>query len=306
MLSESNEEEVLKAWEGLGYYNRARQLQAAARMIVDRYGGKVPKDAMAVRALPGVGRYMAGAILSFAFDLPEPIIEANSQRVLSRLLAWQGDLRARASQVWLWDVAGQLVPLRGAGTFNQALMDLGALVCTSRTPNCMVCPLAARCEARRLGLENVLPVSSPKPAPIKAVEACALVMSEGAVLLVQRKDGGLWSRFWEFPTVNLEGADPAGRSFDQPVDLAEGIQRLTGIRAQVGPEIHSLTYAVTKFRVHLRVHLATAVSGKLKPGPGLADVRFTPLIALGEFPLGSATRKLVTWIRQDANRCIGF
>ena len=179
------------------------------------------------------------------------------------------------SQLWLWELAGRLVPSQGAGKFNQALMDLGALICTPRTPSCLICPLAACCEARRLGVQDVLPVLSPKPPPLAVVEACALVVRKGAVLVVQREEGGLWSKFWEFPTVNIEGADPAGRSFGSPVDLAEGIERLTGIRARVGPEVRSLTYAVTKHRVSLRVHLAEAVSGKLKPGPGLSDARFT-------------------------------
>ena len=118
--------DVLRAWEGLGYYRRARQLQAAARTIVDRHAGEMPRELDAVRALPGVGRYVAGAILSFAFDLPAPIVEANSQRVLARLLAWRGDLKTFASQTRLWAAAERLVPPRGAGKFNQVLMDLGA------------------------------------------------------------------------------------------------------------------------------------------------------------------------------------
>jgi A/G-specific adenine glycosylase len=305
-LAAADEADVLRAWEGLGYYRRARQLQAAARMIVELHQGTVPREPEAVRALPGVGRYMAGAILSFAFDLPEPIVEANSQRVLARLLAWRDDLKSRLSQLWLWEVAGRLVPLQGAGRFNQALMDLGALICTPRTPSCLICPLAASCEARRFGLQDVLPVLSPKPPPLAVVEACALVVKNGAVLVVQREEGGLWSKFWEFPTVNIEGADPAGRSFGSSVDLVEGIERLTGIRARVGPEVRSLTYTVTKHRVSLRVHLAEAVSGKLKPGPGLRDARFTPPAGLGELPLGSAARRLATWIGQDGGRLLGI
>ncbi len=141
-LASADEVEVLKAWEGLGYYRRARQLQAAARTIVDRHAGQMPRELEAMRALPGVGRYVAGAILSFAFDLPTPIVEANSQRVLARLLAWRGDLKTSASQSRLWTAAERLVPLREAGKFNQALMDLGALVCTPRSPACLLCPLA--------------------------------------------------------------------------------------------------------------------------------------------------------------------
>src|SRR4051794_31592807 len=146
-LAEADEAEVLKVWEGLGYYRRARQLHAAARAIVDAHGGAFPDDPEAIRALPGVGRYIAGAILSFAFDRPAPIVEANTQRVLARWLAWRQDLKASASQARLWRAAERLVPATGAGRFNHAFMELGALVCTPRTPLCLVCPVVAECRA---------------------------------------------------------------------------------------------------------------------------------------------------------------
>ena len=204
------EADVLKAWEGLGYYRRARQLQAAAQQIVREHGGAIPDDPVAVRALPGVGRYIAGAVLSFAFDRPEPIVEANSQRVLARLLALPGDLKNAMTQKRIWRAAERLVPARGPGIFNQALMELGALVCTPRQPGCLICPLSALCEARRLGLQDRLPVTTPRPAPLAVTEACAILVRDGQILIVQRGEGGLWERFWEFPTIHLEGANPAG------------------------------------------------------------------------------------------------
>ncbi len=207
-LAEADEADVLKAWEGLGYYRRARQLQAAARMIVERHAGVMPRDRDLVRELPGVGRYIAGAILSFAFDLPEPIVEANSQRVLARLLAWQEDLKTSSSQARLWKAAERLVPAHDAGAFNQALMDLGALICTPRSPSCLLCPVATSCLARRQGLQDHLPVVTAKPPPLAVAEACALVVREGRLLFVRREAKGLWAGFWEFPTIHLAGADP--------------------------------------------------------------------------------------------------
>jgi len=304
-LASADEADVLKAWEGLGYYRRARHLQAAARTIVDRHAGQMPRELDAVRALPGVGRYVAGAILSFAFDLPAPIVEANSQRVLARLLAWRGDLKTSASQTRLWTAAERLVPPREASKFNQALMDLGALVCTPRSPGCLLCPLASLCAARRLGIQDSVPVVTPRPRPLAVTEACAVVVREGTVLVVQRSDGGLWSRFWEFPTINLEGADPAGRSCGASVSLSEGVERLTGIRVRVGPEIKTLTYAVTRHRVVLRVHLAQARSGSLQPGPGLVDARWVATAELAELPLGSAARRLAAWIHQHFQELSG-
>jgi A/G-specific adenine glycosylase len=304
-LANAEETHVLKAWEGLGYYRRARQLQAAARMIVDRHAGQMPREQEAVRALPGVGRYIAGAILSFAFDLPAPIVEANSQRVLARLLAWRGDLKTSASQTRLWAAAERLVPPREAGKFNQALMDLGALVCTPRSPACLLCPLGALCAARRLGIQDSVPHATPRPRPLTVTEACAVVVREGTVLVVQRADAGLWANFWEFPTINLEGADPAGRSFAAPVSLSEGVHRLTGIRVRLGPEIKTLTYAVTKHRVELRVHLGQAGSGSLQPGPGLTDARWVATADLERLPLGSPARRLATWIHRHFQELSG-
>ena len=300
-LAAADESDVLKSWEGLGYYRRARQLHAAARMIVDEYGGTIPADPTAVRALPGVGRYIAGAILSFAFDRPEPIVEANSQRVLARLLAIEENLKAASTQERIWQAAARLVPAVGAGTFNQALMELGALVCTPREPRCLVCPLSAICAARRLGRQDALPVMTPKPSPLSVTEACAIVISEGKILIVQRGRGGLWEQFWEFPTVHLEGVDPAGRAFDGTVDLAEGVRRLTGIAIESGPPVKALIYSVTNHRVKLSAHLAEAPAGILKPGPGLVDARWVEPARLGQYTFSSANRRLIAWINQESS-----
>jgi A/G-specific adenine glycosylase len=294
-LAEADEADVLKAWEGLGYYRRARQLQAAARQIVGTHEGLIPDDAAAVRALPGVGPYIAGAVLSFAFDRPEPIVEANSQRVLARLLALRDDLKSMAARRRIWEAAGRLVPPRRAGDFNQALMDLGAMVCTPRQPGCLVCPLATACRARRLGIQDVLPRTTPKPPPIPVREACAVVHRGGRILIVRRGLGRLWEQFWEFPTIHVAGPDPAGRSFGEPVDLAEGVHRLTGVSADVGPPETTIRYGVTNYRVALEVCRGEARprSAGLRPGPGLIDARWAEPGQLGEFTFSSAGRRLI-------------
>jgi A/G-specific adenine glycosylase len=163
--------EVLKAWEGLGYYRRARQLHATARASVCNHGGTIPQDPAAVRALPGVGRYIAGAILSFAFDQPEPIVEANSQRVLARLLALRQNLKTAPARERLWQAAERLVPAANAGVFNQALMELGALVCTPREPACLFCPVASFCEFPTIHKEGVDPAGRSLRAADDTVEA---------------------------------------------------------------------------------------------------------------------------------------
>ena len=298
-LAEADEQEVLKAWEGLGYYRRARQLQAAARQVVREHGGTIPDDPDGVRALPGVGPYIAGAVLSFAFDRPEPIVEANSQRVLARLIALREDVKSSTARRRIWQAAGRLVPPRGAGDFNQALMDLGALVCTPRQPSCLFCPVAAHCEARRLGLQDVIPRTTPKPPPTAVSEACAVVGRVGRILIVQRGRGGLWEQFWEFPTIHVAGPDPAGRSFDGPVDLAEGVRRLTGITAAIGPPSATIRYGVTNYRVTMEVSRGEARSGNLRAGPGLIDARWVEPERLGDFTFSSAGRRLIARIQRE-------
>ena len=275
-LAEADEGEVLKAWEGLGYYRRARQLHAAARMIVEEYGGVMPRDQARVRALPGSVDTWPGRSSPSPSTSPSRSSRRTSSAVLARLLAWPEELKAAATQARLWQAAERLVPPRGAGTFNQALMDLGAVVCTPRSPSCLLCPLSACCKARKLGLQDTLPVVAAKPPPLAVSEACGLIIREDRLLVVRRKAEGLWAGFWEFPTINLEGADPAGRSFGSPVSLAEGIERLTGIRARIGPEVKRLNYSVTKHRVELRVHLGEGLSADPRPGPGLSDARVGP------------------------------
>ncbi|WP_406695073.1 A/G-specific adenine glycosylase [Singulisphaera sp. Ch08] len=295
-LAVADEAEVLKAWEGLGYYRRARQLHAAARAVVTEHGGTFPTTPDTIRALPGVGRYIAGAILSFAFDQPAPIVEANTQRVLSRWLAWREDLKSSRSQARLWEAAERLVPSQGAGVFNQAFMELGALLCTPRSPSCLVCPVAAECGARILGIQDLVPTTTPKSPPLEVAEACGLVVRDGRVLIVQRGPGRLWEHFWEFPTIHLNGVDPAGRSFADPVDLAEGIRRFTGARVRVGPVVQTVRYSVTKHRVKLDAYAATGLSEELNPGPGLVRAVWEVPEKLAAYTFGAASRRLVSWM----------
>lgn len=294
-LAAADETDVLKAWEGLGYYRRARQLHSAARAIADEHRGVFPDDPEAIRALPGVGRYIAGAILSFAFDKPAPIVEANTQRVLARWLAWREDVRSSRSQARIWAAAERVVPGQGAGTFNQAFMELGAQVCTPRAPSCLICPVAPDCLARAEGIQDRLPVLSPKAPPLAVEEACALVVREGKLLIVQRGSGRLWEHFWEFPTIHVAGADPAGRGFETPVDLREGVRRLSGVGVRVGRLVHTVRFSVTNHRVHLDAFRAEGRSEALTPGPGMANALWAAPADLASYPFGAAGRRLSAW-----------
>ncbi|CAN5602554.1 A/G-specific adenine glycosylase [soil metagenome] len=298
-LAEADEADVLRAWEGLGYYRRARQLQAAAQAIVRNHGGEVPADLPSLQALPGVGRYIAGAIRSFAFNRQAPIVEANTQRVLARWLAWDRDLKAPASQSRLWRAAERLVPAENAGSFNQAFMELGATVCTPRRPLCLACPVTEDCQARRQGRQDELPVRSARVTASEVSEACALVVKGDELLIGRRGQARLWEGFWEFPTIHVSGADPAGRSTGAGIDLAEGVLLLSGIVARIGPEVHGLRFGVTRYRITLKAHAAAFESGEPKAGPGLTELAWVSPEGLSDYPLGAASRRLARWAARN-------
>ncbi len=200
-LAAAELDQVLSLWSGLGYYRRARVLHLAAREVTERCSGVFPRDAEGLRALPGVGAYTAGAIASIAFDRREPLVDGNVARVLARLEGIEDDIRSAAGAKRLWAAAARLVPDARPGRFNQALMELGATVCTPRAPRCGQCPVDGACAARAAGREEELPVIAPRrDAP--AVPMVAAVVSAGRrVLLARRAEGGLFGGLWEPPMV---------------------------------------------------------------------------------------------------------
>ncbi|MCM3630530.1 A/G-specific adenine glycosylase [Paenibacillus glycanilyticus] len=202
-LAEAPEPEVLKCWEGLGYYSRARNLQAGAREVVERYGGVVPDDKTAVSGLKGVGPYTTGAIMSIAFNRPEPAVDGNVMRVLSRYFCLEDDIAKPATRVNIEKLAGSLIPEGAAGDFNQALMELGALVCTPKSPSCLPCPVMEHCAARLAGREAELPIKTkakpPRPEKRAAVIVAGTGVHEGKILIRQRPETGLLAQMWELP-----------------------------------------------------------------------------------------------------------
>ncbi len=267
-LANASEADVLKAWEGLGYYRRARQLQAAARAIVESHSGNVPSDPVELQNLPGVGRYIAGAILSIAFNRPEPILEANTERVLTRLIAWRSEIKETRSQQRLWEVAARLVPKTDPGQFNQAMMDFGATLCVPKEPRCLQCPISSDCQARGKNLQDILPIKAVKQAPLEVKEACIVLKREdGRLLLHRRGEGGLWSGFYEFPTLHLEGPDPAGRGTPSGTSIVGRFETLCQAEVELGAVIATIKYTVTKHRVTLKAY-GGLFRGPLRNGSG--------------------------------------
>jgi A/G-specific adenine glycosylase len=286
-LAAADEDEVLRLWEGLGYYRRARQLHKAARIIVAEHGGTFPTDPEIVRRLPGIGRYTAGAILSIAFDARVPILEANTLRLFSRLLAYNGDSQASAGQQLLWAMAETVLPRRGSGRMNQSLMELGSEVCTARAPRCRQCPVAALCRANQQGRQFDIPRPKVKRAVEVVRQAVVIVRRRGRVLLLRWPAGGRFGRLWDFPRFPLDSVRPA----DVRRELAENVLALTGV--VVAPErlVKTLTHGVTRFRITLECYEAKFLSNG-KSAATTLETRWLRPRELEKCPLSSTGRKL--------------
>lgn len=207
-LARAEEEEVLKYWEGLGYYSRARNLHQAVKEVQATYGGEVPKDPKTIAKLKGVGAYTAGAILSIAYNLPEPAVDGNVLRVLSRLLAIEQYVDSVKVRRLFEAIARRLIPEGRAGDFNQALMELGALVCTPKRPGCLTCPVLEVCRGFQEGKQEALPLKNRKKS-VKTVSLVAgVVMHDDQVLIRRRPDSGLLAKLYEFPTVEWKEEGP--------------------------------------------------------------------------------------------------
>ncbi len=284
-LARASEQEVLRYWEGLGYYRRARQLHAAARQVVEHHGGQFPTLIEAVRELPGIGRYTAGAILSIALDQRHPIVEANTVRLLSRLLAYPGDPRSAAGQARLWSFAQALLPRRRVGDFNQALMEVGSVICLPRQPACDICPVAALCPTRRQGLQAEIPRPKPKSAAVPLIEAAVVVArDDGRVLLRRCRKGERWEGLWDFPRFSF--AQPEGPQVD--AQLRQGVASLTGLEVAMERPLTTIRHGVTRFRITLHCHLAVCTA----PSRLRSQQKWVAPQDLGSYPLSVTGRKI--------------
>lgn len=288
-LAQAEEQQVLRLWEGLGYYRRARQLHQAARVIVQQHDSQFPCDPAAVQDLPGIGRYTAGAILSIAFDQRRPILEANTIRLFSRLLAYSGDVASSAGQKVLWAAAESVLPQRQVGAFNQALMELGSEVCTPRAPRCDKCPVALLCHANREGLQSQIPGAKRKPQFEAVHEVAALVRRNGRVLLIQWPEGRRWAGLWDFPRFKIDDERPA----QIHRQLVEEVRELTGVTVRPGAHLKTLRHGVTRFRITLDCYEAEYVSRERRRANLLAGRWLRPA-ELEEYPLSSTGRKLAS------------
>jgi A/G-specific adenine glycosylase len=284
-LAAASQQEVLSAWEGLGYYSRARSLHQAARELVAQPGGKIPPDPAALRALPGIGRYTAAAVASIAFGRDEAALDGNIRRVLARVFDVEEPARSPAGERRLWKLAEEHLPIGRAGEYNQALMDLGALVCTPRRPDCPSCPLTSICQARALGIQEQRPVAVPRRQSPHYIVTAAVIQRNGSVLLARRPAQGLLGGLWEFPGGKVDDGESL------PDCLRREILEELGVEVSVGRQLGTYRHAYTHFRVTLHAFYCTLVKGEPRPIQ-VDDVRWVAPEELTDYPMGKIDRQI--------------
>lgn len=293
-LAKAPLDEVLHAWQGLGYYRRARMLHAAAQKLVEMGFEQIPNQPEILEQLPGLGRYTRNAILSQGFDRALPILEANTYRLFSRLFGLLDDPRSRKAEAWLWEAVATLVPTDRPGDFNQALMELGSLVCTPRQPSCLLCPLQLLCKAYFTGRQEEIPRVAPKapPTPVQEV-AIALANPAGEYLLLKRKKTGRWAGLWELPRGPInEGENPAGAA-------SRVLWEIAGLKSSPMTQGIVIQHAITRFRVELACWVGRGTGGTPQPLPEHDAFEWVPPSKFGEFAVASPQKKLLQWIEKQ-------
>lgn len=279
-LDRARRDRVLALWSGLGYYRRATNLKAAVRKIAHTHGGKIPRDFRALRALPGIGDYTAGALMSMAFGEPHPAVDANARRVLARLFDAAREKSVR-------EIATRLVAISRPGDLNQALMDLGAAVCLPRAPRCGACPVSPRCAARKRGV--VRQRLSPKPADRKIDWPLALIENNGKILLRRRPRGGILPGLWEIPGGERKRGETVRAALERHLAGA-------GDRVKLENVVGVIRHSITNRRIRAPVYRCVAAGDASLPA---RIWRWFPLSSLSRHPLSSLSLKAARLVTQS-------
>lgn len=287
-LAAAHEEDVLKFWEGLGYYSRARNLHRAAQLLMRDHGGLLPPDHATLLALPGIGRYTAGAIMSLAFNQKYPVVDANVERLFARLDDIDSPIKESGNQRFLWQRVNALIPDGQARHFNQALMELGALICTPRNPLCTACPVARHCKALRGNTVERRPVPREKRSQVRIEMVTGILLHEGRIFIQKRPPAGVWANLWEFPGGQLEpGETPTAALIRE-------------YREETEWEIHSLKklrivhHSYTRYRVTLHGYCCLLAPGSGPPVLHAAqEYRWVTPTELDNFAFPTGHRQLI-------------
>jgi A/G-specific adenine glycosylase len=280
-LACADPQQVLRLWQGLGYYRRARHLHAAARAVVTDHDGQVPSDPDLLATLPGIGRYTAAAIASIAFGRRAALVDGNVARVLARLLAIPESIDEPTTQRRLWALAQRLVPPRHPGDWNQALMELGAVICTPRQPACGTCPVRRCCAAFARGRQHLLPTRSPRRAPQAVTHHVVAVARSGTYLFEQRPVDGLWADLWQMPTWEQAPDRPDGD------DLVRWVAAHTRLKVAAPRPIGTFEHATTHRAVTFRLWRTTALAGRRR-----TDALWRSLDDLEDLPLARPQQRV--------------
>jgi len=293
-LAAAPQDDVLKAWEGLGYYSRARNLHRAAAILVARHGAKVPRTVEALESLPGIGRSTAGAIAAIAFGADVPILDANARRVVARLFAVEGDPRSGGVERILWKRSASLVRKGKGRDTALAVMDLGAVVCLPNFPRCGECPVGSRCSSYLRGLQDSIPPKrAGKVVPHHDVVAAVFRRTDGAMFLIRRPSEGLLGGLWAFPS----GRRDPGESLEDA--LRRTLREKLQVRAEIQREVGAVRHAYSHYRITLHGFLCGTTGGALPTGEGTG---WLPGHGEGSFALPRADRKLVEIILREGKR----
>ena len=284
-LADSSEHEILNAWEGLGYYGRARNLHKAAKIVMNQHNGELPRDLDKLRKLPGIGRYTLGAIASIAFDMKVPALDGNIRRVYARLFDVAEPADSPEGEMLLWKLAAKHLPKGRAGDYNQALMDLGATVCLPKDPRCLICPLKGLCKARKNGTPEQRPVFKPKKSVPHYIHAAGVMLKRGRVLLALRPSKGLLGGMWEFPNGRV-GGDPAK-------DLPRALKTGYNLKVQRKEPMGFVQHAYTHFKVTVHAFRCDLLSS-----PSDRNLKWISVKALEDYPMGKIDRQIARKIMQ--------
>ena len=283
-LANASEQDVLNAWEGLGYYSRARNLHQAAKIVASKFNGQLPHDLTELRRLPGIGRYTVGAIASMAFGMDEATLDGNLRRVFARLFDVSEFADSPTGEKILWDLAAQNLPKGQAGDYNQALMDLGATICLPKNPRCLLCPLMEICKSRKNGTQDLRPVLKAKKVSPQYIHAAAVIIQRGRVLLAQRPADGLLGGMWEFPNGRVN-ADPAK-------ELTKVLNAAYSLKVKKKEALGVIQHAYTHFKV--TVH---AFRCDCAPIPKNKNLKWVRIIELNDYPMGKVDRGIANKIK---------
>jgi A/G-specific adenine glycosylase len=293
-LAAASQQDVLNLWEGLGYYARARNLHRAARVILEQYDGQLPKDTQSLQELPGIGRYTASAIASIAFGQDEAALDGNIRRVLARVFNVAVPVRSTQGERILWDLTGRNLPSGRAGEYNQALMDLGAMICTPYSPNCTVCPVAVLCKAKYFGIQEERPVKKAKPAVPHYTVAAAVIRRNGQVFIAQRPEKGLLGGMWEFPGGKTEPEERLDACLKR--EICEEL----GVDIQVGAPFGTYEHAFTHFKVTLHAFECLLIKGE-PAAREHKELCWVKPVELQDFPMGKIDRQIADKIAAETH-----